>query len=312
MSLDPQAQAVLEALQAIEFPAWDSITAPQLREMTTLPLADTADDGIRVKDHIIDGANGDIRVRVYQPNLHNQHYPLLLFFHGGGFVIGNLDGYDALCRKFCLGVNAVVVSVEYRLAPEHKFPQGLQDCYAATCWASNNAASLAADPTRLVVMGDSAGGCLAAVVSQMARARASDPQAPTIAHQVLIYPVTDCSFETTSYRENAEGYFLTREMMQWFWDHYLNDISEKNSSMACPLRAQTFIGLPEATIITAELDPLRDEGAAYFKRLVDARVKADYHCYKGVFHGFINYFDLMTVAENAIEHICQRLKNTVV
>jgi len=201
----------------------------------------------------------------------------------------------------------LVASVDYALAPEAKFPQGVEECFAATRWLVEHAGELSADPERIAVAGDSAGGCLAAVVTQMARAG----QGPAIAHQALIYPVTDCCFETESYRENAEGYFLTTEMMQWFWHHYLASPDDCSNPLASPLRATDLSKLPEATIITAGFDPLRDEGMAYGKRLQDAGVAIDSRHYPGMFHGFLSFPEAIDTAVEAMDYLCERLQKSL-
>jgi acetyl esterase len=239
-----------------------------------------------VADHLIPSTRGEpaLGVRVYTP-AGEPPFPLLVYFHGGGWTIGNVDIGDAPCRALTNAAGAVVVSVEYRLGPEHKFPAPLEDCYAATAWAALMAAhapdQLGGDPDRLVVIGDSAGGNLAAAVALMARDRGG----PKIARQVLIYPVTDHRFDTPSYRDCAEGYLLTREAMRWFWRHYLHNRAEGRHPYASPLRAGDLAGLPPALIVTCEYDPLRDEGEAYGARLRAAGVPAKVSRYDGMIHG---------------------------
>ncbi|MFB6296440.1 MAG: alpha/beta hydrolase [Halobacteriales archaeon] len=209
-------------------------------------------------------------------------FPVLTFYHGGGWVIGTLDTHEPICRALAGAADCVVVSVDYRLAPEHPFPAALEDCYAATRWVSDNAATLHADPDRVAVGGDSAGGNLAAAVAQACR----DHGGPELVHQLLVYPVTDHAFDTDSYAENAEGYFLTRADMEWFWDHYLDSRFDGNNPYASPLRARDLGGLPPASVVTAGFDPLRDEGIAYAKRLDAAGVAVEHHHYDGAIHGF--------------------------
>ena len=204
------------------------------------------------------GPAGDIPIRLYAPQGQGP-FPLVVFFHGGGFVVGNLDTADEMCRTVCWGAGCSVLSVDYRLAPEHKFPAAPDDCLAATRWAAAHAGEFNADPARLVVAGDSAGGNLAAVTALRLR----DEGGPALRGQLLIYPVTDYHTPPTpSYLANAHGYLLTREMMIWFWRHYLNRASEASHPHASPLRAPDLRGLPPALVITAEYDPLRDEGNA--------------------------------------------------
>ncbi len=244
-----------------------------------------------VENRTVPGPGGDIPVRVYAP-ASRKPLPVLVYFHGGGWVIGTLETHDAPCRLIAKQAPAIVVSVDYRLAPEHKFPAAAEDCYAATRWAAENAASLGGDPWKIAVGGDSAGGNLAAVVSLMAR----DRGAAFIGLQLLVYPVTNWSYDTESYRENADGYLLTRDAMVWFWNHYLRDESDGANPYASPLRAASLAGLPPAQIVTAEFDPLRDEGEAYAARLGAAGVKVTARRYDGMIHGF---FTLCAVFEQS-------------
>jgi acetyl esterase len=221
-------------------------------------------------------------VRIYWPEGRSPA-PLVVFFHGGGFVLCSLDTHDELCRALCRESGAVLVSVDYRLAPEAPYPAAADDCYAALAWAVSHAAELGADPTRVAVAGDSAGGNLAAATALRAR----DLGGPALRHQCLIYPVTDCRFDTPSYIENAEGYFLTAETMRWFWSHYLQDMGRAAEPYASPLRAPSLAGLPPALVITAEYDPLRDEGEHYAQALSAAGVPTTFRRYDGMIHGFV-------------------------
>jgi acetyl esterase len=298
LPLHPQARAFLEALNAagpldvwtLEPDALRAAFGPLLAQRALEPMAS-------VVDRAIPGPAGEIPIRVYTPEEHRS-LPVLVYYHGGGFVICDLDTHDSICRARARAARCAVVSVGYRLAPEHRFPAGPEDCYAATCWVAEQPSSAGFDASRLAVAGDSAGGNLAAVVSLMARDRGG----PRIAHQLLIYPVTNCAFDTASYRENAEGYLLTREMMRWFWHHYLEREDDAANPMASPLRAEKLAGLPPATVITAELDPLRDEGEAYAARLREAGVAVEATRYDGVFHGF---FGMTDVLEPALEAVSQ-------
>jgi acetyl esterase len=243
-------------------------------------------------------------VRIYTPEGAPPH-PLLVFFHGGGFVICNVDSHDGTCRLLCNGAGCLVVSVDYRLAPEAKFPAAPEDCYAATCWAAENAAALGADPQRLAVAGDSAGGNLAAVVPLMARERGG----PELAHQLLVYPVTNHAFDTPSYQEHAEGGLLSRKMMIWFWQHYLEKPEDGQNPLASPLRASDLRGLPSATVITAEYDPVRDEGEAYAARLREAGVPTVLTRYDGMMHGFFSMSGFIDRAEEAVSQAAEALRN---
>jgi len=234
-----------------------------------------------VRDYAIAGPAGGIPVRIYEPE-GSGPFPVLVFFHGGGWVLGGLDTHDPTCRALTNASDCVVVSVDYRRAPEHPFPAPVEDCYAALRWVSENTDVVHGDADRIAVGGDSAGGNLAAAVAQLAR----DRDGPAIAYQALLYPVADHAFDTDSYAENAEGYFLTKADMEWFWDHYLpNDIAGRNP-YASPLRARDLTGLPPATVVTCGFDPLRDEGVAYADRLADAGVEVTHRHYDEMIHGF--------------------------
>ena len=275
MPIDPQVHRYLAELAALNQPLPGVLTPLQQREGMRARRV------TRVEDRAIPGPGGPIPVRIYTPPLPGA-LPALVFFHGGGFVVGDLDVADFRCRMLTDWVGCVVVSVDYRMAPEHIFPAAAEDCYAATAWVATNAAALAVDPARIAVGGDSAGGNLAAVVALMAR----DEGTPALAFQYLAYPVTDTDFETASYRDNAEGYGLSLAQMRWYWDQYVPDPEQRNNPLAAPLRAESLGGLPPALVVTAEFDPLRDEGEAYAKRLAGAGVKVELRRYDGLIHGF--------------------------
>ncbi len=305
MPLDPQAQQVLDMINSappLDL-AGDPAEARAFFDQMNVPTAATP--VARVEDRTIPGPGGDLPVRIYTPEDSGRH-PALVYFHGGGFVIGSLDTHDGTCRDLARGAECVVVSIDYRLAPENPFPAAPEDCYAATAWVAEHAEEIGADPARVAVGGDSAGGNLAAVVALMAR----DRQGPSLVHQLLIYPVTDHAFGTDSYTENAEGYMLTLPMMEWFWNHYLADPDQGNDPLASPLRAGSLLGLPPATVITAEFDPLRDEGEAYATRLGEAGVKTGLTRYDGVFHGFFGMGALIDTGAQAMDDACAALRAT--
>ena len=263
MTLNPQAKFLLDQMAAMDMPPIHEQEPEAVREANRLPPAVPGAPMANVEDRAIPGPGGDIPVRIYQPTNATDH-SLLVWYHGGGWVIGDLDGADVTCRELAARSGSVVVSVDYRLAPESRYPAAHEDCYAATVWAAEHAAELGADASKLAVGGDSAGGNLAAVVSLRAR----DEDGPAIGFQLLVYPVTDHDYGTDSYRDNADGYLLTRDGMVWFWDHYLGPDGDGSHPHASPLRAEDLSGLPPAHVITAEYDPLRDEGEAYAKRLL--------------------------------------------
>jgi len=236
----------------------------------------------RVEDKLIDGPGGALPIRIYTPK-GTGPFPILMYFHGGGWVICNIETHDSICRDLCSGASCVVISVEYRLAPEHKFPAAPDDCLAATRWAGANASSIGGDPQRIVVSGDSAGGNLAAVTTFRIR----DEGGPDLRGQALIYPATThYSRPTRSHAENGDGYLLTHAAMAWFMDHYLRDFADAQNEHACPLLARDLRGLPPAFVITAEFDPLRDEGLQYAERLRAAGVPVRFSNYDGMIHGF--------------------------
>ena len=247
-----------------------------------------------VSDRTIPGPAGDIPVRVYRPSAATD-LPLLLWFHGGGWVTGNLDTHDQLGRLLCDAVGAVVVSVDYRLAPEAKFPAAADDCLAAYEWALEHASEVGADAGRIAIGGDSAGGNLAAVVAVDARERGL-PQ-PKL--QLLVYPVTDHELESASMIDNAKGYFLERESMRWFYDHYARTPSDFADPRFSPMRAPDLSGLAPAVVITAEYDPLRDQGEAYGKRLQEAKVSTVVVRADGLIHGFFGLHEFMPPGRDA-------------
>lgn len=237
----------------------------------------------KTTDRNILGRAGQIPIRIYFPNEKKQ-LPILTYFHGGGFVIYGLDSHDHVCRRLCRDNEAIVVAVDYRLAPEHKFPAAPEDAYDALVWVSENAASLGGDPDKLAVIGDSAGGNLAAIVSQMAR----DKNGPTIAAQVLVYPVVDARMGHPSIKENGKGNILTEDLMRWFLDHYKNLEADIFNPYMSPLLAEDFSNLPPALVQVAGLDPLRDEGIDYAAHLKAAGNQVQMTTYQGLTHSFFS------------------------
>ena len=257
----------------------------------------------KIENRSVPGLEADIPIRIYTPSGKG---PLvgLVFFHGGGWVIGSVDTHDGLCRSIANAAGCVVVSVEYRLAPEHPFPAGIEDAYAATRWAAEHADALRIDPRRLAVGGDSAGGNLAAVVSLLARDRGG----PGLALQLLLYPITDHDLDTGSYLDYANGHLLTRDAMAWFWKHYLPGGVSPDHPYVSPLRARDLSGLPRALIITAECDPLCDEGNAYARRLEAAGVPVTSSCYAGMIHGFVRRNRLLDQGQRGLEEVAAALR----
>ena len=270
MPLDPQARSLLDQFEAAGAPPFVELAPDEARAGFAL-LAEVSgppEVAVPTEDRTVPGPAGEIPVRVYRP-VTDSALPVVVFFHGGGWVIGDLDSHDTVCHRLAAGVPAVVVSVAYRLAPEHRFPAAVEDCEAATRWVSDHAGALGGDPDRLAVAGDSAGGNLAAVVALRAR----DAGGPPLAFQLLVYPVTDATRSQPSYTENGTGYLLEADTMRWFYDHYLGGADPARADVS-PLFAPDLAGLPPALVVTAEFDPLRDEGEAYAERLRQAGVAA--------------------------------------
>ena len=260
-----------------------------------------------VQDLHVPGTCCDIPVRVYTPMEAGSH-PVLVFFHGSGFVMLDLDSHDDICRRLCTGADCVVVSVDYRLAPEHQFPAGPDDCLDATRWVAINADLLGVDPTRIALAGDSAGACLAAVTALRMR----DEGGPSLSGQLLFYPVTDYpSTPTKSYLEFGSGFGLTHIGMQWFWNHYLEDLSLAGHQHVSPLRANTLAGMPSTYVLTAEYDILRDEGEAFVHRLRQAGIPAESRCCSAMNHGFLKYAGVMAEVDAALAQACDWLKNVL-
>jgi acetyl esterase len=253
------------------------------------------------------GPGGSLPLRIYTP-LGTGPFPLMVFFHGSGFVVCSLDTHDGMCRNLCAGTGCLVVSVDYRLAPEHKFPAAPDDCLAATRWAVANAGALGGDPGRVFVAGDSAGGNLAAVTALRLR----DEGGPKLLGQLLIYPVTDYYDPgTASMMENADGYGLTRHGMIWFWDHYLASPSDGANPSASPYRAADLGGLPPALVVTAEYDPLRDEGENYADRLRQAGVPTEMKRWDGMNHGFFFWPGVVDRAGAAMDEACAWVRSVL-
>lgn len=301
MPLAPAARTMIDQVEAGGGPALWEIPVEQAREMSAVMGAmDEPPDVAAVEDRVIPGPAGDLPVRIYIPDAPAPR-PVMAFFHGGGFVICSVDTHDGLARRLANATGAVVVSVDYRLAPEDHCPAAADDCYAATVWTHEYAAELGGDPARLVIAGDSAGGNLAAVVAQMARDRGGPP----ITLQALIYPVIDAACDSPSYTENAEGYFLDAAGMRWFWDHYLGPDGDGAHPHASPIRASDFTGLPPAVVVTAEYDPLRDEGEAYAEALAAAGIAVTQRRYDGMIHGFASMPMLFPEAEDAVALVAE-------
>jgi acetyl esterase len=295
MPLDPQAEPLVAAQAGMQI---DQLTPEIMRAATAAGAAPIQREIARVFDRTIPGPGGDIPVRFYSELEPNEVVPALVFLHGSGFVIGGLDSHDNFCREFAARGRIAVLSVDYRLAPEHKFPAATEDAYAAVSWLAQNGQELDIDESRLAVGGDSAGGNLAAVVALMARDRGG----PKLLHQLLMYPVLGGPNDSRrSYEENAAGYGLTPAAMQWFMDHYTRTPADLDNPYVCPIRADDLSGLPPATILTAEYDVLRDEGEEYGRRLAEAGVPCTVSRYDGEPHGFMSMVGAVARASDAFE-----------
>ena len=308
--LDPDAAAVYKAFQEAGRPRYEDGT-PEVARGYYLAARLVANpeppELASIKPLGIPGPAGNIPARVYVPKVLRKSgsgAPGLVFFHGGGWVIGDLDTHDVVCRKLAVEGELIVVSVDYRLAPEHKFPAAVDDAIAATAWIAKNAATLGIDPANICVGGDSAGGNLAAVVAIDAR----DNKGPALKGQVLIYPATDFRGNHPSHSEPETSILLTHSVIKWFADHYIRNAADKEDWRASPARVSDLSRLPPAYVMTAGADPLRDEGDEYAKRLKDAGVPVAYKHYPGQFHGFFTMGTLLNHANVAVSDISKWLK----
>jgi len=305
--LGSQARALLEEWEALGQPPLESLAPVEARLLVRENAKHSAGDPVtlaRVEDFTVPGPAGPIPVRLYAGRV-GESQPCLVYFHGGGYVVCDLDTHDTVCRRLAKESGAVVIAVDYRLAPEHRFPAALEDCHAATQWVAADAEQLGVDAGRIAVGGDSAGGNLAAVVSIQCR----DAGGPKLGLQVLVYPVTDCtSFDTESYREFGEDHYLTRGMMDYFIEHYFATAQDRALPDASPLLAKDLRGLPPALVITAECDPLRDEGEAYAARLAAAGVTVTCTRYPGVFHPFFSLAGIMEDGRKAVRQVAGALQ----
>jgi acetyl esterase len=303
MPVDPQIAGLLAFLAASGAPPMHEGTPAQAREaFRALAVGGRPAEAVvpvgSVEERTLPGPVGDLAARVYRPETDGA-LPTVVLFHGGGWVIGDLDTHDNMARSICRDCDAVVVSVDYRLAPEAPFPAAVEDAVAATRWAGEHLAELGGSET-LAVAGDSAGGNLAAVVAQQLR----DSSGPALAAQLLVYPATDVLGDYPSRQENAEGYFLDVPAMEWFMRHYAAGHSDLADPRLSPLQAPSLAGLPPAVVVTAEFDPLRDEGAAYATALSAAGVHVDYREFDGMIHGFIDMGPHSTAAQKAVDETC--------
>lgn len=311
--LDEQTEKMLAEMSAAGGPAMHEMPVEEARTALATISMDGGHRGSQVfaiENRQIPGPNGDVPVRIYWPRGIDTKapMPMLLFLHGGGFVLGDIETHDSITRYLCEKADAIVISVDYRLAPENPFPAGIEDCYAALEWASKNASGLGGDAARLAVSGDSAGGNLAAAVCLMARER----NGPAIKLQLLIYPGVDMALETTySSYENFGGgeYFLGIKDMKWLHGLYFRDSSEAKDMRASPLLYSDLSGLPRAVVVTAGFDPLCDQGKHYAERLNEAGVEAEYQCFEGTIHGFFNFANVLSAGVAGMDRLVRSMKD---
>lgn len=302
MPLTEQAQAFLDAIAEANPPGWHEMSPREAREVFDGfgELFGEGPEIHRVEDRTIDG---NVRVRVFADS--ESDAPAVMYFHGGGWVLGNVNTHDPLCRRLAKHSGCVIVSVDYGLSPESRFPGPLDDCFRATKFVAENAADFGAKPGKLAVAGDSAGGNLAVTVAM----RAQREGGPNIDLQVLIYPVIEPNFETNSYQQFAEGHGLTLDSMKWFWENYLGDQSA--TELAAPSKAASLSGLPPAFVLTAEYDVLRDEGEAFAKRLEQSGVPTTLRRYDGNLHGFIHFAGAFDDGLKATEDVAAFLRSNL-
>jgi acetyl esterase len=310
MPLDAQAEDFLRRLAAANLPSFEEQTVAELRaqmDMSTHFLGELPKVS-GVEDRTIAGPGGPLRVRIITPqSTGTDGLPILVYFHGGGWVLGNIESHEGVCRSLSNSGAVIVVTVDYRLAPEHRFPAAAEDAYAATSWAAEHAAEFGGDAARLAVGGDSAGGNLAAVCCLMARERGG----PRLRLQVLLYPIIDSDLDNESYNLFADGYFLSRSEMAWYWKSYVENASDRTHPHAAPARAADLTGLPPALIITAEYDVLRDEAESYAHRLGAAGGAVKLRRYDGMIHGFIRRYPFFDQGLAAIDDIGRALRTSL-
>ena len=309
MPLDAQAQDFLRRLAAANLPSFQEQTVAQLRaqmDMSTHFLGELPRVA-HVEDRGIPGPGGTLRVRIITPQTAgNGLLPVLVYFHGGGWVLGNIESHEGICRALANAGGVIVVTVDYRLAPEHRFPAAAEDAYAATRWAAEHAAEFGGDPQRIAIAGDSAGGNLAAVTCLMARDRGG----PRVDFQVLLYPITDYDINTRSYTAIADGYFLTRSEMAWYWEHYVEKAEDRWHPHASPSRAADLSGLPPA-LDHGRVRRASRRGEAYARQLQAAGVAAKLRRYDGMIHGFIRRYPFFDQGRAAIDEIGRELRTAL-
>lgn len=308
MPLHPQTQGLLQAMAAMPAIDYATITAPELRRAFDTPGMFAPGDAVAaIENSAIPTARGDLPIRLYRPLRAEGALPVVVYFHGGGFVTGTLDTHDNICRCLANRASCLVISIGYRLAPEAPFPAGVEDAWFALNWLYRNVTELGGDSARMAVAGDSSGGNFAAVVAQ----RAARERLP-LRHQLLLYPVTDCAGEGPGYEQAGEAYFLTTTMMRWYLAQYLLDRHDAADPAASPLRQLVLAGAPEATIITAGYDLLRAEAEEYARALQQSGVPTVIRCWPGQVHGFASMLGVLDDADEALGFAAERLRQAFV
>jgi acetyl esterase len=304
MPFHPQVQAIRDRLEAERVPNLYTLPIEEARKRDVegaIATAGQLEPVAQIHDFVIPGEAGDIACRLYRAE--GETLPAVVYFFGGGWSLGTLDTSDAVCRMITNRAKCASIAVSYRLAPEHKFPAAVEDCYRGTAWVAEHAEELGIDPGRIAVAGDSSGGNLAAAVTLLARERGN----PTLIHQLLVYPNTDAAANTASMRDITDEHFFNINAIKWYWGMYLGSPEDGNNPLASPLRAADLSGLPPATVITAELDPLRDESEFYAKKLAEAGVPAEIIRYDGMMHGFFTMVGILDTATEAVATAASRL-----
>jgi len=306
MPLDRQTQALVDQLAAVGRPQINTMPPEQARRIAFAAFTPAQVEAVaHVEDRKIPGPAGPLAIRIYRPE-GKAPMPALVYFHGGGFVMGDLESHDALCRKLANGAGCVTIAVDYRLAPENKYPAALEDCFAATRWVAENTAALNLDPRRIAVGGDSAGGNLAAVIAMMAR----DAKTPRLAFQLLIYPSMDATLQTESHRRLVDS-FPSRDEIRYLWSSYIRGEADRKDPRVSPNFATNFKGLPPALVITAEFDPLCDEGETYGEKLRAAGVPVTISRYDGTIHGFVSMSEMLDKGKAGVAESVAALKKAL-
>ncbi|HEU5469132.1 MAG TPA: alpha/beta hydrolase [Actinophytocola sp.] len=307
MPLDPQVQAMRDRTIEDGTPPLYTLSIEEARaaDLAAIKAGGGAGEPVHeVTDRHLPGPDGDLPIRIYRPRSTADPLPTVLYFFGGGWTLGSIETSDGVCRSLANAVPCQVITIGYRLAPEHRFPAAVSDCYAAACWIAGHAEEVGADPARLAVAGDSAGGNLAAAVTLLARQHGE----PALAAQVLVYPNTDYRGDTGSMRDNDDPALFNRRSVAWYWKHYLSNPDDGLDPLVSPLRAESLSGLPPALVLTAEYDPLRDEGEQYADRLSSAGVAVESTRYTGMPHGFFTMSATLAAARDAHEQVAAFLR----